>query len=367
MEIIVKTSEMKKVLDKIGNILPVKPPLLITNGILIEAKEDGVSCISTDLENTIKINIACTIIEKGNVVIPGKKFISLIKQIPDEEIKITKIDNSIEIKCHSSKYSFIVMDYDEFPKFPKFTGDVIFQIEGSNFKKAIGKVKFCIDEGESRPHFRGGLIDLKEDYINIVATDTKRMVVFKINSDKKHLRPYRCLLPYKLLTILPTLIDDSIIDVSIGKNQISFKYQDTYLVGQLLAGCEDFPNYEKVIPDETKQKAVIIPRDTILSTLKRLSLFTSERYNKVKISFVKNIASFSVVSPEVGEAQEKIDIEYIDIEQDLAFPPTFLIEFLQLVEGEKIRLGFINGKNPVLIRDSQQQDYLYVAMPLKIE
>ena len=49
MEIIVNSTKIKKTLDKINNILPTKPALMITSGILIEAKEEGVSCISTYL------------------------------------------------------------------------------------------------------------------------------------------------------------------------------------------------------------------------------------------------------------------------------------------------------------------------------
>ncbi len=367
MEIIVKSSEIRKALEKIGNILPAKPALMITNGILIEVKEDSLSCVSTDLENTIKLDIGCKVVKKGNAVIGGKKLISLVKQIPDEEIKITRKDNSIELKCQNSKYSFIMMDYDEFPKFPKFTGDTVLTIEGSKLKKAIGKIKFCIDPEEPRPHFRGGLLDIREDSLNIVATDTKRLSLYRLLLEKGEQKKCKCLLPYKLLSMLPSLVDDDAIDISIGKNQISFKYKDTYLVSQLLSGSEDFPDYEKVIPDESKQKEIFIQRDTLLSTLKRISLFTSDRYNKVKISFGKNVAVFAVESPEVGEAQEKMDIEYSGQEQDLAFPPVSLVEFLQLLEGEQVRFGFTSEKTPVLLRDSQQADYLYVAMPLKLE
>lgn len=367
MEIIVKGSEIKKVLDRVSNILPAKPALMITSGILIEAKDEGVACISTDLENTIKASMDCKVVKKGNIVITGKKFISLIKQLPNEEIKITKKDNTVEIKCQNSKYSFIVMDYDEFPKFPKFSGDVVLQVEGKKLKQAIEKIKFCIDAEEPRPHFRGGLLDIKEGALNFVATDTKRLSLFQVASEEKYTKLYKCLLPYKLINILSALLDDGVIDIAIGKNQISFKYKDAYLVAQLLSGSEDFPDYEKVIPDQTKQKVAYMEKETLLSTLKRISLFTSERYNKVKISFGKNVASFSVVSPEVGEAQEKIEIEYDNQEQDLAFPPVYLIEFLQMVEGEKIHFGFTNEKTPVLIKESKKDGYIYVAMPLKLE
>ncbi|MCK9265303.1 DNA polymerase III subunit beta [bacterium] len=367
MEIIVNSTKIKKTLDKINNILPTKPALMITSGILIEAKEEGVSCVSTDLENTIRVNMECQVVKTGSVVISGKKLVSLIRQLPDGEVKISEKDNIVEIKCQGSKYSFIVMDYNEFPKFPQFLGEVAFKVDGSKLKKAIGKTKFCIDADEPRAHFRGGLLDIKEDSLNLIATDTKRLSIFKILSETEYPEPCKCLLPFKLINVLPSLIGEEIVDINIGKNQISFKYEDTYLVAQLLSGSEDFPDYEKVIPDETKQKVALIQKDNFIGTLKRISLFTSERYNKVKISFGKNVAIFSVVSPDVGEAQEKLDIEYNEQEQVLAFPPSHLLEFVQLLDGEKVRVGFVSEKAPVLMRDGEEDNYLYVAMPLKLE
>ncbi len=369
MEIIVKSGVLKKVCGKIEGLLPVKPAIMITSGILFEVKETGVFLTATDLENTIRVSIESEKNKKGSMVITGKKFISLIKQLPDEEVKITQKENSAEVVCKNSKYTFPCMDYEEFPKLPKFTGDVSVKLNGDILRNAIDKVRFCIDPEEPRPHFRGGLFDIKEDSLNFIGTDTKRLALFKITGEGKYSNPYKCLLPFKLMGIISMLADSGeSVDVSIGKNQIVFNFKDTYLVSQLLAGSEDFPDYAKVIPSEKQLKYAYLNREEILSTLKRISLFTSERYNKVKMSIGKDVLILSVVSPDVGEAHEKMDIEYTeDKEQDLAFPPNYLIDFLHKVEDEKIILGFSSEKSPIILRGEKKAEYLYVAMPLKLD
>jgi len=369
MEIIVKSGVLKKVCGKIEGLLPVKPAIMITSGILFEVKETGVFLTATDLENTIRVGIESEKNKKGSMVITGKKFISLIKQLPDEDVKIIQKENSAEVVCKNSKYTFPCMDYEEFPKLPKFTGDVSVKLNGDILRNAIDKVRFCIDPEEPRPHFRGGLFDIKEDSLNFIGTDTKRLALFKITGEGKYGNPYKCLLPFKLMGIISMLADSGeSVDVSIGKNQIVFNFKDTYLVSQLLAGSEDFPDYAKVIPSEKQLKYAYLNRDELLSTLKRISLFTSERYNKVKMSIGKDVLILSVVSPDVGEAHEKMDIEYTgDKEQDLAFPPNYLIDFLHKVEDEKIILGFSSEKSPIILRGDKKAEYLYVAMPLKLD
>jgi DNA polymerase III subunit beta len=367
MEIIIKSSTLKKSLEKISNIIPAKPTMTITGGILITTKEGEISLTATDLESTIKISTQCKIQEKGTVVVPGKKFIPLIKQMPEDEIKITGKENKIKVTDKKSQYSFNGMDYNEFPKFPKFSGDVLLKIKGKNLKNAIDKIKFCIDPEEPRVHFRGGYVDIEQNVCNFIGTDTKRLALMKLSLESKTEKKVTCLLPYKLMDIMTGLLSDEDVDVSIGKNQISFNFAGIYLVSQLLSGEENFPDYNKVIPDEKNLKKAFLVNSSFLATLKRISLFTSERYNKVKLSFGKNTLAFVVSSPEVGDGQEKMEIQYSGEEQNLAFQPGHLIDFLQKAEGEKIIFGFTNEKSPVLLKSESKPEFLYVAMPLKLE
>lgn len=369
MEIIIKSSVLKKECGKLEEVLPLKPPITITGGVYIEVKEMGCFLTATDLENTIRLGIECEKFKKGSAIINGRKFTSLIKQIPEGDIKMIKKNNSVEIISGDAKYVFPCMDEEEFPKLPKFSGEVIVKVNSEILKEGIDKIRFCIDPEEPRPYFRGGLIDIKENTLNIVGTDTKRLTLFTVKTDQKYSHPYRCLLPYKLLGILTSLSNNNEpVEISIGKNQISFNFKSTYLLSQLLSGSEEFPDYTKVIPAEKQLKKCYINRKEFLSILKRISLFTTERYNRVRMSIGKNILILSVTNPDVGEANEKIEIEYTeDTEQNLAFPPNYLIDFLSKLEDDRILFGFSSEKSPVLIRGDKTEGYLYVAMPLKLE
>jgi len=369
MEIMVKSGVLKKECEKIEDVLPAKPSIAITGGILFDVKEMGCFLTATDLENTIRLNIECEKIKKGSAVINGKKFISLIKQLPEADIKILKKNNYVDVLCGDARYTFPSMDEEEFPKQQKFSGDITIKLESNTLKEAINKVRFCIDNEEPRPYFRGGLLDIKENTVNIVGTDTKRLTLFTIKTEQKY-SPYRCLLPYKLMGIISSLSNDNDqpIEVSIGKNQISFNFKTTYLISQLLSGSEEFPDYMKVIPSEKQLKTFLIDRESFLTVLRRISLFTTDRYNRVRLSIGKNTLILSVANPDVGEANEKIDIEYNeDREQNLAFPPNYLIDFLSKLEDKRVAFGFSNEKSPVLLKGEKTEGYLYVAMPLKLE
>jgi DNA polymerase-3 subunit beta len=379
MKISINSEILNNGLDYISDILPSKPSMAICGGIFLECKENNLTLIGTDLQNTVKVSIECEIKEKGQTVIPGKQFISLIKQFKEEEIKIEKKEKFINIIGENSQYSFIEMEIEEFPKFPKFSSDISFKVKGETLKDAFKKTIFCIDPEEPRQQFRGGLLDIKEKFINIVGTDTRRLSLFSIIFEDVFKKQIKVLLSPLLIKKMINILNETDVEVMIGKNNISFQTEFTktlkenkkiqgniMIVSQLLSGAEEFPDYEKVIPDIKKTKITKINREKFLSSLKRVSLFTSERNNKIKLSFKNNLLLISTTG-ELGEAQEKISISYNDEETDIAFPPDFLIDFLQVIENEEFIFSFTSSTKPVLMKPDEESTFLYICMPLKIE
>jgi DNA polymerase-3 subunit beta len=379
MKININSEILNSCLDYISDILPSKPSMAICGGIFFECKENNLTLIGTDLQNTVKISIECEVKEKGQTVIPGKQFISLIKQFGEEEIKIEKKEKFINIISENSQYSFIEMEVEDFPKFPKFSSDISFKVKGETLKDAFKKTIFCIDPEEPRQQFRGGLLDIKEKLINIVGTDTRRLSLFSIIFEDIFKKQTKVLLSPLLIKKMINILNETDVEVIIGKNNISFQTDfiktlkenkkiqgNIIIVSQLLSGAEEFPDYEKVIPDIKKSKISKINRENFLSSLKRISLFTSERNNKVKLSFKNNLLTISTTG-ELGEAQEKINISYNDEEIDIAFPPDFLIDFLQVIENEEFIFSFTSSTKPVLMKPDEESTFLYVCMPLKIE
>jgi len=367
MEILVKRKAFSEALDRISGAISAKPSLSILSGILFDAKDEEIVITATDLDNTIRTTVAGKVASKGITLLPGKKVISLIKQLSGEEVKITAKDSQVLFQSEDSNYSFLTMNQDEFPKLPKFTSEINMKLPGAFMKKAVQNIVFCIYPEEPRPHFRGGLLDITDTSVNFIATDTKRLAQMKKNIEGLSGK-LKALLSYKLLSLLPTILpDEGDVEIGIGKNQILIKIQDTVLTSQLLDGSNEFPDYTKVIPDEKKLKVVKLPTEAFQATLKRIALFTSDRYNKVKFSITKQRLIISVNSPDVGEAQEKLAIDYDGEEQNIAFNPEYILDFLHRVPEKNILLGFTNETKPVLLHPEENTEYLYVAMPLKLD
>lgn len=364
MEILVEKEKLLDALEKISRVLPSKPVITATGGILVEGKKDGITFTATDLQLTIKIFLECSVKDKGTFLIPGKNFISLIKKIPEQHIKITTRETSAVIDDKTFQYKFLLMNVDEYPKLPsekesQGTGDFI--ISSSILLDMIKKTSYCINPEEPRMYFRGVLIEKTDSVLNMVATDTRRLALVKkeVEGESK----VKIILPLRLIEVFPLIFKEADVSMSFSKNQVILKSERITLISQLLEG--DFPDYEKVIPASNKQGTAIINTNHLLDSLDRLSLMSTGNISSVKMNFRKNLLVLNIESPESGSGEERINIDYTGPENTIVFNPDYLIDFLKTVSQESVEFFFQDPVKPAKLCGSGDQSYLYVVMPMK--
>ncbi|HOK79830.1 MAG TPA: DNA polymerase III subunit beta [bacterium] len=365
MEIVIEKEKLLDALDKISRILPSKPVITATGGILLDGKKDGITLTATDLQLTIKTFVEASVKDKGLILIPGKNFISLVKKIPEESIKITTRENSMLVEDKSFQYKFLLMDAEEYPKLPSEkelaseSEDLV--ITSSILLDMIKKTSYCINPDEPRMYFRGVLMEKRDSILNMVATDTRRLSL--VRKEIQGGGKIKIILPLRLIDVFPVIFKEVDVLVSFSKNQITLKADRTTLISQLLEG--EFPDYEKVIPVPNKTGTAIIKTEQLLSSLERLSLMSSESASSVKMSFRKNLLVLNIESPESGSGEEKINIDYSGPENTIVFNPDYIIQFLKTVAQEEIEFFFQDPIKPARLCGKGDQDYIYVAMPMR--
>jgi DNA polymerase-3 subunit beta len=145
-------------------------------------------------------------------------------------------------------------------------------------------------------------------------------------------------------------------------NQVLFDVGHTKLVSRLIEG--EFPNYEKVIPEEAKTK-ISADKQQLLSALKRVALFTTPESMVVRIEMAKDKMVISKASPSLGEAREELDVDYKGKELTVGFNPDYIIDLLKTADQEKINLELVDPDKPGVIRFGSE--YVYVVMPRQMD
>jgi len=147
------------------------------------------------------------------------------------------------------------------------------------------------------------------------------------------------------------------------RNHCVARKGDSVIVIRLLES--KFPDYNAVIPKRTKSQ-IKVPREALLDGMKKMMILSTETYRGVKVTIEKNSLELVSVNPDLGDAQEKIDVEYKGERFEAGFNPKYFTDALQAMESETVELGFVDNSSPCLLKGTEDMGFLGLIMPMRL-
>ena len=372
MKVKCEKANFLKGLQIVAKAVSAKNTIYALSGILITAKAGELIFRATDIEIAIEYREKdITIHEEGSLIIPGRYILEIAKKLPDGELELTNEGYTFIIRYGSSEITVNGLDQEEFPAFPEVKGDVAGVFSLYRFVRDIREVAVAASTDESRPLFTGVLFEIDSNNVNFVATDTHRLAMKKSGwQDTGTEKAISVVVPNKILQeiIRSEADEDSKLEVVVGLKQISFRYENTLYVSRLIEG--KFPNYHQVIPEESKVKAVAeVDAFYLLATLERAFILSKElvreHVGRVSINLANDFLSVDSRSPEMGHIHEEIPVQQQGDDMALIFNARYLLDILRVIESESVIMKFTGATSPLVLSRKDDENYLYLALPLK--
>jgi len=351
-----------KGIQGVQTVIDTKAAQPILAHILVEAKEDSIVLTATDFNIGVIYALPVKPAVTGAITIPAKKLAEIIKELPDTEpvaVSVKK-NNIVNIECGKNVFKIMGLPEEEFSKPPEFKDKNHITLKQKNLKKMLRRTSFAIGHDEIRHTLNGILFVVKPTHIKMVATDGRCLTITEEKMQLPKTMETSFILPSKAVDELDRILSDSDDDVKllISEKQVMFDSGAKKLVSRLIEG--DFPNYEKVVPAEAKEK-VVVPRAAFLAAIKRVALFTSPDSMFVKIDVAKNKLTLSKSDPHSGEARAELDTQYKGKDLSVGFNPEYLISLLKNIDEETVGLELVDPEKPGVVRIGEE--YIYVVMP----
>jgi len=359
-----KKSEILKTAQKVQNAISSKSSLPILSNILVEVHKNKLKITATDLDIGISSTTNVDMDQEGAITIPAKKFLDIIKELPeDNEILISsKKNNIIVIECGKIVFKIIGLPKDEFPQPPAFKNKNSITLPKEFLKNIISMTSFAVSRDETRYILNGVLFILKGKKATLVATDGRRLAVVEKELPKPIENEQKIVIPTKTIQELDKLLEeDGEVKISFDENQVLFDLGDTVVISRLIEG--EFPNYEQVIPKETKEK-IMVDKNAFLAAAKRASILTNQDSMAIKLDISKGRMAISKNTPYMGEVKEELGVAYKGKDVSVGFNPNYIIEVLKNIEAEKVGLELADNDKPGVIRLGTE--YVYVVLPMQI-
>ncbi|MBU0998801.1 DNA polymerase III subunit beta [Patescibacteria group bacterium] len=360
-------SSMQNVTGKPGTIA-------ILSNILLRSQKDLLELTGTDLEVGIHQTIPAEILSQGSITLPSKKLFEIVRESSSEHIHLEEIENNwVKITADSSNYNLAGMASDEFPSFPEHKAESLIEIDADDIKDLIEKTIFSVaSDTESNFTLTGILVEkeIKEDkkYFRMVSSDGHRLSLMK-----KEVKGDISLFNLDKTTIIPRKGVQEIkkfcehhknLFIGFEEKQAVIKGDHAILIIRLMNG--DFPDFRNLLQIINREKFIEINRVVLLNAMRRMNLFTEDRFNVVKCHIENNEMTLSSQSMDLGSAKEVHHVKYSEDSIKLGFNGKYFIETLQVMTCENVKL-FIEGKDrPCLVYSENEPDFISIIMPMEI-
>lgn len=359
-------------LTRIRPVLDKKSNMPILSSVFIETKEDFININATDLEIGIQCKVTANIIEAGIVAVPGKELYEIVRDCREDTINIKANENRVVISYGNTKFELICFDYREFPDFV-FPEDVNkIYIDGDIFHEMVTKTVYATmpDEDDSLTGiFMESVLNDDKSFLRMVSTDGNRLsLIDKIVEGAESIfnEGKGLMMPRKGMIELARLVSDGgLLSFGIEKDQkknVVAKKDKVILTMRLLESY--FPDYKNVIPASFNQ-TIIIERNKLLDSIKKMLILTSKFFKVVKFVFENNNLKLLSTNPDVGDGEENIPINYEGERLEIGFNPKFIIDVLQNMESDNVDISFIDNMKPCLIKGDADKGFLGLIMPVR--
>ncbi len=349
-----------------------KETMPILAGIYLKAvKNKGLHLIGNDLELGIECWAEAKIIEEGEIVLPSNYLSNLVRELPEDIIKVeVNLDSyQANLKCGDSDFDIKGYDAEEFPELPEVSEDNKFNIISEKLLKIVDRVKFATLNDESQPALTGALLETTDDKIIMVSTNTYRMAYTEVDIEEENINnKHKIIIPGSTLNELSRLLPDSEeqVEIQIDSNHCCFKFNEITVISRLIEG--QFPNYNQVIPDQYNTRITVNTKEFHQAT-KRVSLIAREESNIISLFTSKDNKKINLDSAETdsGEGHEEVNIEINGPDQDIRIDAGYLLDVLKILKNKEIIIDLIGPLNPLTIKNSEDENYIYLIMPIRSE
>jgi len=376
MDFVINRKEFLKGLGLVQGITGRRTTLPILSHILLEWENNCLFITGTDLETGIKEELIASTKRSAKASVSAKKLYEIVRELPEGEIEVEKNDetNWITIRCEKSTFHLAGLDPEEFPSLPPYKIESFTQIPSKIFKDMIEKTVFAASNEESRYHLNGiFLVQNKKgdkDTLRMVATDGHRLSlvereVQRIQGvDKGVIIPKKGILEIKRM--IGEMDEEEKMDIYFTQTNGFFKIGKSLMIIRLIEG--DFPEYEQVIP-KNNDKKLLLDKDKVYGSLRRVSTMVSERGEGVKIQLKPNLMELSTFHQDFGDAMEEVDIFYDGPPFEIGFNVKYLLDALSVMDTDRVSMELKDEGSPCLIQPTQSsetENQFCIIMPMRI-
>lgn len=361
-------------LQAISRVINSKNSLPILDNFLFDLEGQVLTMTASDTETTLITSMEVEEVDgAGKVAVSSRLLLDTLREFSDQPLNFQINDSNLAMVISSSNgtYNFIGQNGDEYPRLPEMQAEareMVLPVD--TLSAGISKTLFCTADDELRPVMNGIYFDIMNDSLTLVATDAHKLVRYKTSYTSVDLggdEKASFILAKKPSNMLKNILpkESGEVEVKFDSKNAYFKLSNYTMICRQVEG--KYPNYNGVIPKENPYK-VIVDRVSLLNALKRVSVFSNQASNLVKLHIEDNAITISAQDIDFSiSAEEKISCQYADESIKIGFKSAFLIEILGNINSSEVIIEMTDPSRAGIIlpfENEENEEILMLLMPM---
>ncbi len=374
MKVIITHADIYGPLQSVSRSISAKPQLPVLNNVLIQADSGILTISATNLEIGIIKKMKAEVVEAGDITVPAKILTEIISSLSGEKITFESSLDQLRITTPNFSGTLNGISATEFPTIP-LSSENNFPINAQILQQSLPQIAFASAIDEARPVLTGIFTEIKDNHLQLVATDGFRLAYKKVTFTDEKKQNFKSLIPRRTFEeVIKVISEESshvendkelnlIISTSENQNQMIFQIGNTTISSRLIEG--NYPTWERIVPT-TFQSFITVDRQDFIKAIKLASIFARDAANIVKMDISKDKIKVLSEARELGQQETDLDAKIEGEPLIIAFNNKYLLDALNNCHSKEVKLNFSGNLSATLIQPLDEEGLEYVVMPIRI-
>lgn len=344
-------------------------PSVVLSGLLLRCESNQLTVTGTDLDLTIRVEEEVIGVADGSCVVPARLAADVVRSLEPGAVTVDAGEDTIEISAGRSHFTLRSFPVVEFPMKGN-SPEHVASLPANVLAEGLRQVVRAASSDDARPLLTGVLFTTEQGALRLVATDSYRLALRDfagtagLSDGEDLLVPARALGELqRLAAVGQRVVHDGTVDVARGPQEITFTAGSAEITTRLLEG--NYPDYRELIPSHYVTR-LHIGKEAFLSALRRVRLLVRDNTTPVRLSIHSGGVELTVVSQDLGDANESVEGDGEGDELVIAFNPSYLIDGVEAVSSDEIVVEMADASVPAMVNGADDETFRYLLMPVRV-
>lgn len=371
MDLYIDRDELGRGLARIQGVVERRSTHPVLSHVLLSASDNHLRMTATDTEVAFIGDWLANVSAGGEVAVDASSLFQVVRTLPEPTVRLSLgTGQRLEITSGRASFKLPGVSADEYPPLPAFDSRGRATVDETDLREVVERTAFAVSTDDARYGLNGSHIEAHQradgtPMLRMVATDGHRLSSADAAYEGELALTPRMLVPRKALAVIRKLLDgDGKVDLEFGDGAIRLVRPGQTFWFRLLDG--EFPDVNAVVPKDSKHR-VVIRRDELADTLKRVHVLVQERPRPVRFAFDASAVSVRVHNVDRGEVNETLPCELDGDAITIGFNSRYLQDVLAVMNGDNVLFEMGHALGPCRLSDPGDPSAWYIVMPMRLD